>query len=340
MVTETEQHPIPIDQSNINAKLELEHRKKGLLWYSTYKVDFDSSYKLTNNTGSKQTIHMNFPLPAEKAIYDNFQLRVGKDAIKDTAPSGNSVSQLIVLQPGETQTVAVKYDSQGLDSWHYNFGGNISQVKDFTLNINTNFDAIDFPQGSISPTQETKSDHGWRLTWNYKNLLTGYNIGVSMPAKLNPGPWVSKVTFFAPVSLFLFFFLLFVFTTVKGIRIHPMNYFFVGSAFFSFHLLMAYLVDHISVELAFAISSVVSVFLVVSYMRLVVSTKFAMTEVALAQLIYLVLFSYTFFFEQYTGLSITIMCILTLFVMMQFTGRIDWSEAFRKASTKSANTAT
>jgi hypothetical protein len=33
------------------------------------------------------------------------------------------------------------------------------------------------------------------------------------------------------------------------------------------------------------------------------------------------------------------MCILTLFVLMQFTGRIDWSEAFRKASTKNSGPA-
>jgi inner membrane protein involved in colicin E2 resistance len=118
-----------------------------------------------------------------------------------------------------------------------------------------------------------------------------------------------------------------------------MNYFFIGAAFFSFHLLLAYLVDHISVDLAFVISSVVSVFLVVSYMRLVVSNKFAFVEVALSQFVYLVLFSYTFFFEQYTGLVITVMSVLTLFIMMQFTGRIDWSEVFKKAGSKNGGNA-
>src|SRR5262249_673003 len=146
----------------------------------------------------------------------------------------------------------------------------------------------------------------------------------------NPGPWVSRVTFFAPVSMFLFFFLLFMITTVKGVRVHPMNYFFIGAGFFSFHLLLAYLVDHISIELAFAICSVVSIFLVISYMRLVVSNRFAFVEVGLSQFVYLVLFSYTFFFEQFTGLIITVLCILTLFVIMQYTGRIDWDEVFRK----------
>jgi inner membrane protein involved in colicin E2 resistance len=153
-----------------------------------------------------------------------------------------------------------------------------------------------------------------------------------MPKMLNPGPWVSQITFFAPVSLFFFFFLMLIFSTVKEIRVHPMNYFFVGAAFFSFHLLLAYLVDHISIHLAFMICSVVSIFLVITYMRLVVGAKFAMLHVGISQFVYLVGFSYTFFFEGATGLTVTIMCIATLFGVMQYTGRLDWEKVFRDAS--------
>ena len=49
-------------------------------------------------------------------------------------------------------------------------------------------------------------------------------------------------------------------------------------------------------------------------------------EMAIAQLIYLVLFSFTFFWTGFTGLAITIGAILTLFVMMQLTGRVTWDE--------------
>jgi inner membrane protein involved in colicin E2 resistance len=124
---------------------------------------------------------------------------------------------------------------------------------------------------------------------------------------------------------------MFVFTTLKKVKIHPMNYFFVAAAFFSFHLLLSYLVDHIPIHAAFWICSAVSIFLVVSYMRLVVGGRFAFIEIALSQLVYLVLFSYTFFFKGYTGLAITGMCICTLFVVMQFTGKVDWEQVFAKS---------
>lgn len=326
LVTVTENHAIPIDSSQINANLSLAYRQRGLLWYSTYKVVFSGRYFFKNDTAQTQEIFCDFPLPARQAIYDDFRLIVGKKVISKISPTANLVSNSIVLQPGQASELQVSYNSQGLDKWIYSFGNDVTQVKNFSLIMNTDFDDIDFPEGSMSPTEKTKIASGWQLTWRYANLLTGYSVGMLMPKKLNPGPWVSEVTFFAPVSLFLFFFVIFMLTTLRGIRIHPMNYFFIGGAFFSFHLLMAYLVDHIPIEPAFAISAVVSVFLVVSYMRLVVSDRFAFKEVALAQLIYLVLFSYTFFFEKFTGLAVTILCIFTLFAMMQLTGKLNWDE--------------
>jgi hypothetical protein len=53
----------------------------------------------------------------------------------------------------------------------------------------------------------------------------------------------------------------------------------------------------------------------------VAGPKFAFREAALAQLIYLVLFSYSYFYEGYTGLIVTCGAILTLFVVMQLTAR-------------------
>ena len=69
----------------------------------------------------------------------------------------------------------------------------------------------------------------------------------------------------------------------------------------------------------------------VSYARLVVGMRFAALEAGLAQFIYLVLFSYAFFFKGFTGLAITIGSIVTLFVVMQMTGKIRWEHTFARA---------
>jgi hypothetical protein len=326
---------LSLESSRVEVALGLEHRQKGLLWYSTYKVAFDGTYSFRNNTpGEKVTFRLKFP--TERAIYDGLVFTVNGQPLALTNDK-NSAAGTAHVKPGEAATLRVAYRSQGLDSWVYNFGGgdpatgapnNVAQVRDFRLRMLTNFKEIDFPENTLSPSEERETDDGWELVWNYSNLVSGYQIGMAMPEKLQPGPLAGRISLFAPVSLFFFFFLMFIITTMRGIELHPMNYFFLAAGFFAFHLLLAYLVDHVSIHAAFAASSAVSIFLVISYLRLVVGTRFAAREAGLAQFIYLVMFSYAFFFKGFTGLAVTIGSILTLFVVMQITGRVRWAEKF------------
>lgn len=323
---------LTLDGSDIKVDLKLNHRRKGLLWYSTYRVHFNGTYTIANPTDTAKRVTVDFPVPAEQAVYDNFRFVISGKEILEINLNGNKLIRQIELKPNSTEVFEIAYQANGLDEWRYHFGENVNQIRNFSLVMNTDFNKIDFPDKSISPTLKKQNQTGWELTWKFKNLLTGIQLGMVTPKKLNPGPWVSQVTAAAPVSLFLFFFLLFVCTTVRKIKLHPMNYFFLGAAFFSFHLLLAYLVDHISINLSFWICSAVSIGLVTSYMRLVVSSRFAFIDVAIFQLVYLVLFSYTFFFKGFTGLAITILCICTLFIVMQMTGKIDWEDVFLKSA--------
>jgi len=320
-------HTFPLQKSRIDVGLKLDYRRKGLLWYSTYRVRFGGVYEYINPYDNARYVTFALHLPAEKAIYDDIAFNVnGKPLVVANAKADTYASAWI--QPHETAALNLSYSSQGLESWKYDFGDGVSQVRDFELRATTDFSGFDFPENTLSPTSERPVDNGWELVWNYKNLVSGYTIGVSMPEKLQPGPLAGRISYFAPVSLLFFFFVLFTLTTIRGIELHPMNYFFLACAFFSFHLLMAYLVDHISIHIAFVICSAISIFLVVSYLRLVVGLRFAAVEAGSAQFVYLVLFSYAFFFEGFTGLAITIGAILSLFVAMQTTGRIRWAEKF------------
>lgn len=318
---------LPLDSSDIKVGIDLEHRQKGLLWYSTYKVAFSGLYTFRNTSDKEEAVTFKLNFPASQALYDDLVFTIDNAQVA-LENENNAASGTAKIGAGKTAVLKVGYRSQGLEKWQYNFGQNVTQVRDFKLTMDTNFKEIDFPENTLSPSEKHETDKGWQLSWNYKNMLSGYQIAMVMPEKLQPGPLAGKISFFAPVSLFFFFFLLFIITTLRGIELHPMNYFFLAAAFFAFHLLLAYLVDHISIHLAFAVSSMVSVFLVISYLRLVIGIRFATTEAALAQFIYLVAFSYAFFLKGFTGLAITIGSIITLFVVMQMTGKIRWKEKF------------
>lgn len=324
--------PLTLAGSDIGVDIYLEHRKKGLLWYSTYAVALRAKYIVENTTDKKRDVFFRYDFPSDQGVYDGFRLAVNGEEMRELDPQSGTVQKKILLEPGEKRQVEISYKTHGMDRWWYRFGYYVSQVRDFTLVMTTDFRDIDFPANSISPTRKEKTQDGWKLAWEYDNLISGIQIGMEMPHKLNPGPFITKVSLFAPVSLFLFLFLMFLITTVRRIEIHPMNYFFISASFFSFHLLMAYLADHVDIHLAFAISAAVSVFLVISYMRLVAGVRFALFETGLSQVVYLVLFAYSFFLEGYTGLAITLACILTLFVVMQLTGRVDWKRQLAPAT--------
>lgn len=319
---------LPLESSKIDVDLDLEHRQKGLLWYSTYKVRFSGVYGFRNTSDKEQIVDFKLQFPTAQAIYDNLIFTVDGNNVP-LINEKNAATTEFKVAAGQTAQLAVSYSSQGLKEWRYSFGsGDVVQVRDFTLRMKTNFKDIDFPDNTLSPSEKTETSNGWDLNWSYTSLLSGYHIAMVMPEKLQPGPLAGRISFFAPVSLFFFFFLMLIITTMRGIDLHPMNYFFLAAAFFAFHLLLAYLVDHMSIHAAFTISALVSVFLVVSYLRLVVGIGFASREAALAQIVYLVLFSYAFFLKGFTGLAITIGSILTLFVVMQVTGRVRWAERF------------
>ena len=318
--------PLPLEQSRVTVDLDLEHRQKGLRWYATYGVGFAGTFRFRNTT-SDDSVTITFPFPTTQALYDDLLLTVNGEPLATTMLDGAATGR-VLLPTGATAELAVRYQSRGLTDWRYDFGEEVTQVRDFLLTMRTDFEDIDFPEETLSPTARRQADGGWELDWQYTNLLSGFRIGMTMPEKLQPGPLAGRISLFAPVSLFFFFLLMFLITTVRGIELHPMNYFFLAAAFFAFHLLLAYLVDHISIHLAMIIASNVSIALVVSYLRIVVGPTFAFREATIAQLVYLVLFSYAFFFDGFTGLAITIVSIITLFVIMQMTARVRWTELF------------
>jgi inner membrane protein involved in colicin E2 resistance len=320
---------VPWNSSQIAADLHIDYRQKGLLWFSTYRVGFAGNYTFQNPAGQEETFTIRLPLPSKQAVYDGMEISLDGQVLPLDF-GGAEATARGALKANATGMVRISYRSQGQDNWSYKFssGDEVARVKGLHLLVKTDFGGFDFPENSLSPTEKRQTSEGWELKWDYQNLVSGFNIALKMPQKLQPGPLAGRISYFAPVTLFFFFFLVFILSTLRGIDLHPMNYFFLACAFFAFHLLLAYLCDHVSIHAAFAISSAVSVLLVVTYLRLVVNLRFAVVETGLAQLIYLVLFSYAFFFEGFTGLAITIGAILTLFVVMQMTGRIQWTEKF------------
>ncbi|MEA2688076.1 MAG: hypothetical protein QOD51_683 [Candidatus Eremiobacteraeota bacterium] len=312
--------------SRVDVALALDLRRKGLLWYNTYGVTFAGTYGVVNPRRDG-VLRMSFKLPSEAGTYDDVTVAVNGRRVA-AASSNGTLTVTIPAAAGKMASVAVGYRSRGLGTWQYRLAPGVVTARDVVLTMRTNFKAIDFPRQTLAPTAEREIPGGWELAWSYRELVTGAGIGMTFPKPLQPGPLAQRITFWAPLSLLFYVFVMLVITTLRRTELHPINYLFLAAAFFAFHLLFAYTVDRIRVEYAFVLCAAVSMALTISYLRLVVGLRFAAVEAALAQFFYLILFSYALFDEGYSGLSITIGAIVTLFVTMQLTGRIRWSERF------------
>jgi hypothetical protein len=320
-------HTIQPSQTDVNVSLKYEPKKKGLLWYRTYLVDFQGDYTVENPTPITQTLYIKFQFPAKDATYSDVSFTInGAPSSTTGAKIGDGFVEAITLAPAASAKVAVAYKSRGTDSWGYSFG-DTTRIRNFHLTMTTDFAAIDFPAGTGSPTERARSGGGWNLSWSYPDVINAQAIGMNMPAVLNPGPVASRISFFSPVSLLFFFTVLVLLCLLQEVDLHPMNYFFLAAGCFAFQLLFAYLVDLIPLLMAFGIAACVSLALVSGYLIAAVGWRLARIA-ALAQFGYMVLFSYSFFFDGLTGITITIGAIATLALLMGATAKVNWSEKF------------
>ena len=74
--------------------------------------------------------------------------------------------------------------------------------------------------------------------------------------------------------------------------------------------------------------------MVTGYLRAALGERFPWRAAAAAQVFFLVLFSYSFFFKGITGLIVAIGSVATLGFLMKVTANVDWDEVFAGAAKK------
>ena len=314
----------------------MDQRKKGNLWFPSFKAKFSAQYEFKIKEVQKdknRQYYLYTTLGSSNSIYNDIQLSINNEKISNVIPLIRKKEIKISPSKDGIVTLGLSYESTGMENLIYYItpdNDDINQINDFSLKMITDFKNYDFPKDMMSPLEKKEIDNGYELIWKFNKAVTGKDIGIVIPNKLNPGEIVSRVTFFAPVSLLFFFIVLFVISIILKVDMHPMNYFFLAATFFSFHLMYSYFSDHINIYLTFAIASFVSLVLTITYLRIFTPSKMAYLYAPLTQFIYLIIFSFSFFFKGMTGVIVTICSVITLFILMQLTAKVNWENIFSK----------
>jgi hypothetical protein len=320
----------PVEQeaveSNVTIDVSLDRRKRGNLWFPTFRTRFVGEY-LFRVDDPEETWYLYSALESSNSIYSHISLAVNGQDRENLLPLIRHEAFTAVPDEDGYIRLKISYESTGMENLYYYIteGDSLTQLNAFHLTINTDFKDFDLPPAMMSPTEKRETEKGFELIWDLDKAVTGKDLGLVIPGRLNPGEIVTRVTFFAPVPLLFFFTVLLIVTVIMKCPFHPMHYFFLAATFFSFHLMYSYFSDHMNLYLTFALASVISLMLTVTYLRLFAPPRIAYLIAPAIQLVYLVFFSWSFFFDGITGIILTICSVLTLFLLMQLTGRIEWN---------------
>ena len=321
-----------LENSSIKIDIKMDRRRKGYLWFPTFKSHFLGKYKFVVEAGSLgEAYYLSTMFGSSDNIYTNVKISVNGKEVDDFLKL--LTEKEILVQPNDAGELflEVEYDATGMENLRYRMAQgykDLAQVNNFDCQITTDFEDYDFPRSMLSPTTKEETLSGAKLNWTFSNTITGKDIGLIIPNKLNPGQITSRVSFFAPIPLLFFFIVLLMISIVTKQEIHAMHFFFLAMSFFSFHLMFSYFSDQMHIYLSFAIASIVSLALTISYVMHFLSKKMAFLIVPLTQIVYLFVFSVSFFFDGITGLIVTICAVTTLFILMQLTAKQDWTRVF------------
>lgn len=331
-------------RSEVTVLIDAQNRKRGLGWFPVYDIRFTGVYTVTNETDQAQRYEVSFARPESNAEFLEQRVAVDDKALPHrqqikALPHWQQIVETPLLEPGKSSTVTFSYHSKGTKHWTYDLP-NDAMVSDATITVRINEADYDFGLDGSPPddrAMQSGADERYELVWRKTRVTNARDVTILMPTRDQPGHLVSRISFFAPVGLFFFFIVMIAIGIVKKLELHPMHYLFLAAAFFAFHLLMAYMVDHVELHASFWISSAVSVLLLVMYLWLVAGPKTAILYAGLSQLVYLVLFSYSFFLENFTGLTVTIGAVMTLAVLMVLTAKVRWGETMPELERKRAS---
>ena len=201
--------------ADVRSELALDERRKGLVWFPLYTVDFSGRYivdpidpELLDKAAENVEFEIVTRLPSGDGTYDGFELELnGKDISVKAERKGGALRYRYALDKENGVDFMFSYVSRGVAVWNYqplSVSQEAGLIENFQLQMTTDFHTIDFPGGTMSPSTKERTDEGWKLNWAFDRIMTGQNIGMVMPQRVQPGHLGAKLSASAPISLGFF----------------------------------------------------------------------------------------------------------------------------------------
>jgi hypothetical protein len=326
--TTTIEKSLGFESQILNIEIKKNIRKKGLLIFPGYNLDYSASYTFKNPTNKTSKIRFYMGLPSNSGNINNISVLLdGKTFVSDGSFT-EGLRWTKNMEPNETHTFQIQYKAQGTKTFTYSLGSQPTQIKKLLISLTTDYDNFLIPDSSMVPSKEVLESGNNKLIWEIENLVSGQNISLDFILEGNYGEVASKFFLYSPLALFLFLISILLFTSAKEISLHPMNYLFILASFFVFYLLGSYLISYINIIYGILLSLFISSGIILYYIKLLNKGKLLINIVSISTLIFQWFFSIAFFFPEHTGLLITISSIIAFVILLKSTATTNWEDKF------------
>jgi hypothetical protein len=173
-------------------------RNKGTAIYAGYETDCRFVYTLKNPVNRAVTAMLRFPLPSDRAIFNDLEVKLnGASVLDHLQVAGGQLLLQPALAAGETVTVEVAFKSRGLDYWYFQVR-EAREIRDFQLLLHLPDLAktdLNYPEGCMTPMDitPTADGKGCTLTYRLNHALSNKGMGIAMPTQRQPGATADAV---------------------------------------------------------------------------------------------------------------------------------------------------
>ncbi len=209
--------------------------------------------------------------------------------------------------------------------------------KETTLNLKSDWSNPSF-DGAFLPDNRTVTDSGFVASWKVLHLNRNYpqqwlgaqyqvgdsEFGINLPVPVDEYQKNMRSAKYAAMIIAFTFLMFFFVEILNKKRIHPFQYILVGLALCIFYTLLLSLSEHISFNMAYAISCIVIISMIVLYAKTIFKSQL-LTGILAGML--LVVYGFIFVILQLQDLALligSIGLVIVLGVLMYLSRNIDW----------------
>lgn len=328
---------------NVECNLTAEIRRRGTYKIPLYSTEIIIRGKIADVSNNSKFLI----LPVSNAGKVNFGSAIIDGAtasvIKEQKSLAFKLNTRNDLQPVEYE---IKFKISGIEKINF-----LPVSNEGTIKITSNWKDPNF-NGSILPAERTIDSEGFSATWKFSssagiaektqlmNLLfsespakpeqslSGEIFGVSLIVAVDSYHLVNRVIKYGILFIALTFSAFFAFEAVYEIRVHPIQYLFIGAALLLFYLLLLSLSEYLGFIQAYALAMCGIIFLVYSYSAAILKTRkrALILGSGLAFLYFFLLLLISL--EEYSLLIGSVSLFIILGLIMYVTRNIDWYRAF------------